>query len=386
MLLFLVITSLATAQLAMSMYTPSMPAMVTALHTSGQLVRLSLPIFFFSLGGSQLAYGPLSDYVGRRKAMLLGIGYFILGSILCVSALDIQLFLVGRFVEGLGIGCALTVGRAIIRDSFAAKHLYYANICTMMAVTVVPVIAPFVGAYIATLYGWRGNFAAMILVAGIILFFYLRFFKETNIHLSYKRFSFLRLRNEYKDICKNRAFLCYTLSGAMLFGIVGSFIAVGPFLFISELGLSPMRYGAMVIIIVAGYFVGSISELLFHRYIDTRRSYQISFFLLLASSLLLVILSIIFKLQAYSMMICLFIAMIGIGVLIPRTLTDALHQFKAQQNVGGAAAAFYGFCQMIFAAIISAIVGAAAATNQIPLATAILICSVLSFTAYFFRE
>lgn len=63
--------------------------------------------FMISLAVSQFAYGPLSEVIGRRIALFIGLFIMILGSTVCAFAVDLPQLMIGRFIQGAGAGaCA----------------------------------------------------------------------------------------------------------------------------------------------------------------------------------------------------------------------------------------------------------------------------------------
>ena len=51
----------------------------------------------------QLIAGPLSDAIGRKRILFTGILIYFLGSLLCYFTQSFEWFLVGRFIQGVGV-------------------------------------------------------------------------------------------------------------------------------------------------------------------------------------------------------------------------------------------------------------------------------------------
>ncbi|MFC5079881.1 MFS transporter [Vibrio thalassae] len=105
------------------MYTPALPDIQTALHTSEALAQQSLSVFFIALACSQLISGPLSERYGRRPVALMAAVVFVVGSLICMLAQSIDSLLLGRFVQGLGVGGLYLLCRTILQDSFNKSEL-----------------------------------------------------------------------------------------------------------------------------------------------------------------------------------------------------------------------------------------------------------------------
>ncbi len=98
---------IATGQVGVSIYLPSLPLIASDLSVTQVDVQLLVTLFLVGFGLSQLFYGPMSDAVGRRPIFLLGQGVYLIGTIVCVVFSDNMLALeVGRLLQGLGAGSA----------------------------------------------------------------------------------------------------------------------------------------------------------------------------------------------------------------------------------------------------------------------------------------
>ena len=92
------------AHLATTIYLPSLPAMEIALESTSESMRWTFTTFIFGLGLSQFIYGPYSDHFGRRQILFLGLLIFIAGTIVCIFTNSETWLIVGRFIQGFGIG------------------------------------------------------------------------------------------------------------------------------------------------------------------------------------------------------------------------------------------------------------------------------------------
>lgn len=119
---------------------------------------------FAGLTLGQLVFGPLSDGIGRRPAITLGIGVFVAGSILCALATSTQAMMLGRVVQGFGAAGPRIVTVALIRDRFAGTEMARIMSLIMGLFIMVPVLAPVVGQGLLFLVPWRGLFGVLAAV------------------------------------------------------------------------------------------------------------------------------------------------------------------------------------------------------------------------------
>ena len=112
--------------LMMSLVAMSIDSMLPALADIGNDLgvarenanQLIVTMIFLGLATGQLLYGPLSDSVGRKPAIYLGYGVFIVGTLLSIFALNFPMMLVGRLLQGIGVAAPRSVSVALIRDQY----------------------------------------------------------------------------------------------------------------------------------------------------------------------------------------------------------------------------------------------------------------------------
>jgi DHA1 family bicyclomycin/chloramphenicol resistance-like MFS transporter len=148
----------AMGPLAIDMYLPALPAMARDLHATPALVQVSLATYFIGIAGGQAIYGPLSDWMGRKPALYLGLLVFTLSSVACALAPRVGLLIACRFLQALG-GCApLVVPRAVVRDHFDEQASVRALSALVLVMGLAPILAPFIGGQLLTHWGWRAIF------------------------------------------------------------------------------------------------------------------------------------------------------------------------------------------------------------------------------------
>src|SRR5262250_3569806 len=103
----------ALGPLSIDMYLPSFRAIARDLAASPARVQLTLAVYFIALGIGQAFYGPISDRIGRRRPLCVGLSVYVLASAGCALARSIEILITLRFVQALG-GCAgMVIARAV---------------------------------------------------------------------------------------------------------------------------------------------------------------------------------------------------------------------------------------------------------------------------------
>jgi DHA1 family bicyclomycin/chloramphenicol resistance-like MFS transporter len=145
--------------LAVHIFLPVIPAVKAELALDDAQAQFTFSISLFTMAFATLVYGSLSDRFGRRPVLLSGLALFLLGTAISVVAQSVATLAVGRLVQAIGAGCAMTLVRVIARDAYRAEHLIRVIAYLTMFYTVGPMISPFVGGILVDTLGWRSVFA-----------------------------------------------------------------------------------------------------------------------------------------------------------------------------------------------------------------------------------
>lgn len=154
----------AIGPLAIDMYLPALPSIGQSLGASMTAVQMSLLVYFLSLGIGQAIYGPLSDQIGRKPPMYFGLALFIVGSIGCALAPNIQILIISRFFQGSGACAAMVIPPAIVRDLHTGNAAVKLMARLMLVFSVSPLLAPLAGSLLSKWYGWRSVFWVITLL------------------------------------------------------------------------------------------------------------------------------------------------------------------------------------------------------------------------------
>lgn len=149
----------------------SIDSMLPALPEIGQQLspddinkaQLILTSFVLGMGIGTFFTGPLSDAFGRKPVIYGGAALYIVASAVAWASSSLELVLAARVVQGLGAAGPRVVAMAIIRDLFSGREMARIISIAMLIFTLVPAVAPMLGAGVIALTGWRGIFVSFIL-------------------------------------------------------------------------------------------------------------------------------------------------------------------------------------------------------------------------------
>ncbi|HEY4334427.1 MAG TPA: MFS transporter, partial [Puia sp.] len=144
--------------LATDVYLPSLPAMAADLHVSSGTIQSTLLVFLVSAGLSQLFVGSVLDSFGRYRITMAALLLFSLASFTIANTHSIAVLFAMRAVHGITVAVIVVAKRAYFLDTFEGEKLKnYTSLFSIVWATA-PIVAPFVGGYLQTAFGWHGSF------------------------------------------------------------------------------------------------------------------------------------------------------------------------------------------------------------------------------------
>jgi len=239
---------------ATDIYIPSLPTMAGEMNVSNVQVQLTLSIFLISYGVAQLFVGSLLDSFGRYKISLYALLIFSAASITIALTHNIYLIYFMRIIHGLSVGGIVVAKRAYFVDLFSGDQLkHYLSLFSIIWSTG-PIIAPFVGGYLQTSFGWESNF---YFLAGFALTFALLEFiysGETLRHFT--DFQIKKITGIYLDMIKTPSFTLGIVMLGLAYCMVMVYNMTGPFIIEHELKFTPIIAGYSSLILGFAWMVG----------------------------------------------------------------------------------------------------------------------------------
>ena len=365
--------------MATDIYTPAMPVVTLALSTSVNTIQLTITVFLIAAGLSQLIYGPLSDHWGRRPILMVGLTIYILGSILCSLAKNIDLLLLGRFVQGLGTGAIMSLNRVIIKDAFSGVQLVKALSYIGAFVALAPAVAPALGGFIEMHWGWRWIFGFLLvysILLGILSWLTL---PETHHGRLTSTLSFTKVMGNYATIIKNRFFWANVWCSGLAFAAMIVCATINPFLLENGLGMTAAEYGFLAMISASGFMIGMVTNSYLVSRLGTERLITLGNLLILSMGLVFIITGYL-KVMTVSTIILPTIGVeLGIAWIFPNAFAGAITPFP---TIAGAAGALYGCIQIGISFLTSAIVAMISESSQLPMGILLLGIAILGITIF----
>jgi DHA1 family bicyclomycin/chloramphenicol resistance-like MFS transporter len=254
----LLATVSACGPIALNIYLPALPAVQDVFDASVPRVQLTLSAAFLAFAIGLLIYGPLSDRFGRKPAIMVGVGVFTLGTLICFAAPTLDWLIAGRAVQAFGSSAGLIVSRAIVSDLYPREKMVRMIAYLTMVMVVAPTVSPLLGAFFLVLFGWRSLFVLMAVAGAAILLTAWFLLPETRA-LHRRRAPDKSVAAMALSLLRRPAFVGYALQGSVIFSVYLVFISTAPHFMVTGLGRPPTEYGTYFLLLASGYFLGNWS-------------------------------------------------------------------------------------------------------------------------------
>ncbi|MFZ2106458.1 MAG: multidrug effflux MFS transporter [Roseiarcus sp.] len=367
----------AVGPFAIDMYLPALPTIAASLATSTSTTQMTLMAFFVAFGVCQVAYGPVSDMVGRKPPLYFGLALFVLGSIGCAAAPTIGWLIGFRFVQGLGASAVMVIPRAIIRDLHTGPEATRLMALVMLVFSVSPILAPLAGSALIVPFGWRAVFVAAILFAGLALVLTATLLPETRLRKDRVPVGIGSLLEGFGVLLRNGRFLGLTFIGGFGLGSLFAFLAGSSFVYINHFGLTPTQYSLAFSVNAIGFFGSSQ----FAAGLDVRFGIArvvtaaVCAYAFFAFALLAVTTAVLDSLPW--LMMLLFLVFAGLGLVIPSTMVLALEEHG---RIAGMASALGGALQMVASGLVVVVVSLVFDGTALPMVSVIAFCALGALT------
>ena len=379
--MILILGSLATVSpFSIDMYLPGFPRIAMDLNTTIDKVQLSLTGYLIGICIGQVLYGPLLDRFGRKTPLYAGLVIYILASIGCALTSSVEALVVMRFFQAIGGCVGLVSSQALVSDLFTKDKRAEVFSMITLVIAVSPMIAPTVGGYVTSAFGWNWVF---IILAGIVLmiigaiYFFLPAGKMPDPSVSLKPQAVI---GSFMTVLRQPQFLIYTTAGGLATAAPFAYIAGSSDVFMNIYKVSEQQYG-WIFAFLAFAMIGSTQ--LNHFLLKKYNSEQIIKTTLLYQSVVgtLLVLGVYYNwYNLYTLIGMMFIFLTGQGLTGPNTSALSLAPFKKHT---GSASALMGSWRMGAGAIISIIVSVLHNNTAIPMVAMMAACSLVSLVILF---
>ena len=238
---FLLILSalMAFTSLSTDIYLPAMPTMERQLNGDAEL---TITGFLIGFSIAQLIWGPISDRIGRKLPLFIGIVLFVIGSVGCALSESMSAVVFWRVFQAIGACVGPMLSRAMIRDRFAQSQAAQMLSTLTIIMAIAPIAGPFIGGGLLKVASWHWIFW-LLAVIGVLMFITIFKLPETLPIEKRASGSLWNAFKNYRTLLANATFMRYTLSVTFFYVAAYAFITGSPFVYIDYFGVAAQNYG-----------------------------------------------------------------------------------------------------------------------------------------------
>lgn len=372
----------------MSIVALSIDAILPALNAIGITIgttestdnQLLITMIFLGLGFGQLIFGPLSDSLGRKPVIYAGFLLFVFASMICVFATNVEMMVLGRILQGIGLAAPRTISIAMVRDSFSGDYMAKIMSFIVAIFILVPVVAPALGKLMLDSFGWRSIFNSQLIFGAIIMIWLWKRQPETlklenKIKLSKNLFF-----NGLKEFLKFRNSIIFTIVSGLVTGSFMVYLSASQHIFQEQYHMVeefPYLFAALAIAVGFATFLNG-TFVLKYGMLALVKTFMVVFTTVALTYLILfygqpnpnvAILLVFFGLQFFA-----------IGFLFGNLRSLAMQPIG---HIAGIGAAINGFVSTIMAVPIASYIGSFVKTTASPLFAGFFICGSCSLLIIF---
>lgn len=368
----------ALGPLSIDMYLPALPHIAGDLAASPSTIQASLSACILGLALGQLLVGPVSDAVGRRRPLFIGLAIYALMSVLCALAPTAPLLVAARFAQGLAGSAALVIATAVARDLYhgPAAARFFSTLMLVMGLA--PILAPVLGAQVLRVVSWHGIFVVLAGASLALLAASAKLLPETLPPERRHAGGWRTALEAFAGVLRDRVFLGNTGVAGLAFAAMFAYIAGSPFVLQKIYGISAQDFALVFGVNALGLIgMSQVNGRLVHR-IGSQRLMGIGLAALVVGALFLQA-AVAFGFGLPSVLGGLFAVVAAQGLIMPNASALALTNHGRS---AGSASALLGALRFLGGALAAPLVGLAGEGTALPMAGVMAVCSLAALALY----
>ena len=349
----LILASLtALAPFAIDTYLPAFEVMEDDLATNSNFIQQTLTFYLVPYTIMTIFHGAISDSIGRIKTIKYGMSLFILGSIGCVFATNIEMLWISRLIQGVGAGAGNVVARAMVRDLYSGATAQKVMATIQIIFGIAPAIAPMVGGLLLGI-SWQAIFIFLIIYSVLITIFSVNFLPETISKQNQLPFNFESVLSRYRDLLNDNNYIFLILAVSFNFSAFFLYVLSSPIFLMQHLNLSSSQFGYLFIPTVTGMILGSFISKKTAGIISPAKMLKIAYLWMLLITSINLIFCLFFPSIIFVNIGLIAFYNIGMAAAMPLISIKALDCFPKAR---GTAASGQAFSQMLVSSVVAGLI------------------------------
>lgn len=252
---------MAVVALAIDMMLPALGPMRSHFGLAPDSNALAPIVTFFLIGLAfgQPIWGPLSDAIGRKRVLYIGLVLYIASSVGAAFAPSLEMLFLLRFIGGVGAAGPRVVAYGIVRDVYEGQTMAKVMSYIMAVFIAVPVLAPALGALVLAFGSWQLIFW-VIAAFGVGVILWSRRLPETLPAERRISLDARQLLQAVSAVTRNRLTMGLTFAQTAVFGFFASYLASSQLIIDDIFGLDawfPIIFGGSAAVIGLGMLLNA---------------------------------------------------------------------------------------------------------------------------------
>jgi len=359
---------------------PSFHAIEKEFSLTPWVVQQTLTVYMLPLSFMSLVQGPLSDAIGRRRVILVGLGVYTFAAIGCTLAPTFGILLLFRVLQGMSAGVGTIVGRAVIRDLYEGPQAQKLLSLVMMIFAFAPAVAPVIGGWIHVKLGWRAVFGFMALFGATLTVTSYCKLPETHPPERRPRLHVPELSRTALRVAGHGEFLLMALAMGANFATLMCYIGAAPSVVLDRWHLAETQFAWLFLPVISGFVVGAwISGRLAGRFPLVKQA-QIGFAVSLSGAVAMVLLdALVAEPPILAQQLLLLVGSLGVQLVSP---TLSLRMLDLFPKARGSAASVQSCISIVISAVVFGFLAPLASGSMLNLAETSLCAALVGFALW----
>jgi len=362
-------------------YLPAFAGIAASLHATPAQMQQTLSAYLLGFAAMNLFHGAISDSLGRRPVVLVGLTLFTLATAGCALSDSIGMLVGFRALQGMSAGAGMVVSRAIIRDMFPPADAQRVMSQVTIYFGVAPAVAPIVGGLLLVHFGWHSIFIFLTFVGVLLWTLSWRLLPETLHATQVQPFHPAHLLKGYWEMFSSPRFLALALASGVPFNGMFLYILSAPVFLGDLLHLEPTHFFFLFLSTIGGIMCGAYLSGKLAGRMAPARQIRIGFTIMFTIAVVNLVLNALFTAQAWWAIPPIGVFSFGWALMVPVVTLLVLDQAPLRRGMASSLQACIG---SVANAFVAGVIAPLVMHSTLHLALASLLMSCIGMVAWFF--